>query len=227
MFNPRRINKIDIGNHGAGTFAFDAGVSNCITIKTANNAGGVSSVKCNGLFLSAISTLNDSAGWTHQIWALQDSPMGNVTLEIAGAGTIIWSAESLNGISTIATFPNAENHAEHNFANGLSQTDIQVDVTTTEDDCILIGLGGYRAGGITFMQPGSNTATISRNPPTGGEDLSFESSPIILGPAGTYHLDGTTGGGNVSFSISLLVCALAPGPDAVLPKRGSMFLVFD
>lgn len=209
-----RVNQKNMANNGT-SFSFDGGVCDSAFVKISNNAGGVGLVTYAGLSMTAIGTVNDTAGWTHQIWGLQNAPQGSVTVAISGSGTIISSVESYSGVNTTATFPNVEAHAEHHFGSG-SLTDIQVDVTTTVDDCILIGLGGYQGSGITFMQPGSNTATISRNPPTGGTDLSFESSPLDVGVAGTYHLEGTTGGGDNGICISLVVVALAPGPAATV-----------
>lgn len=229
MFTPFRVNKLDMGNHGLGSITFDAGVCDCIIYKCANESGGATGVTCNGQAMQLLGFIEDNAApnrWLHQVWGLQNAPQGIVTIVPTIFSTTFSSVESYSGIDTTATFPNDSNADEHHFGVG-SLDDIQVDVTTTEDDCILVGLGGYQGSGITFMQPGSNTATISRNPPSGGTDLSFESSPLVTGAAGTYHLEGTTGGGSNGICISLVVVALTPGPNAVPTRRGSMFLVFD
>lgn len=218
-----RVNKLDFGNNGT-SFSFNGGVCDSAFVKVSNDSGGVGLVTYGGMSMAVLGFVTDTAGWTHQIWGLQNAPQGPVTIAITGTGTIISSVESYSGISTTAPFPNVSGTAEHHFGSG-SLTSIQVDVITTVNDCILIGLGGYQGSGITFMQAGSNTTTISVNPLGGGTDLSFESSPLDVGVAGTYHLAGTTGGGSNSIVISLVVVALAPGPAATVSFIPQMLII--
>ncbi len=219
-----RVNKLDMAANGT-SFSFNGGVCDTAIVKVSNNAGGAGSVSYAGTIMTLLEFINDTAGWTHQIWGFQNAPQGSVAIVISATGTVISSVESYSGVSTSATFPNITGKAEHHNGSG-SLTDIQVDVTTTVNDCILVGLGGYQGPGLTFMVAGSNTSTISRNPSTGGTDLSFESSPLDVGVAGTYHLDGTTGGGSTGIIISLIVVALAPGPAATPTSQGNFMTVF-
>lgn len=206
-----RVNKIDMAANSYPR-SFDGGVCDCAIIKnvgvaTAFTYGGVSMVKL-------LPDLTDSSGATHQMWGLQNAPQGIVTISMAGTSSLS-SAETYSGVNTTATFPNIAGSAEHHLGSG-SLTSIQVDVTTTVDDCILVGLGGYRGSVLTDMFAGSNTSVISAYPPSfsDGTDLSFESNPLDVGIAGTYHLEGLTGGGSTDIVISLMLVALAPGPAA-------------
>lgn len=203
-----RVNKLDFASHSS-SFTFDGGVCDCVIFK---NLGNAASVSCGGNPLIKFDEVIDTNGFYHQIWGLQNAPQGNQAYLITGTTTYS-SVESYSGVNTTATFPNVMGKAEHHLGSG-SLTDIQVDVTTTVDDCILVGLGGYNGSGLTNMQVGSATTLISVQPPAGGDNLSVESSPLVTGVAGTYHLAGTTGGGSVGIVISLIVVALAPGPAA-------------
>lgn len=218
------VNSLPMTNRGTGPFSFDGMVCDSAFVKIANDAGGVGAILYGGFPMAALDFVNDTAGWTHQIWGLQNAPQGPVSITITGGGTVISSVESYSGVNITATFPNITGHAEHHFGSGDLEN-IQVDVVTTVDDCILIGLGGYQGSGITDMFAGSNTSTISVNPPTGGTDLSFQSSPLDVGLAGTHHLQGLTGGGSNSIVISLVVVALAPGPAATIGFIPQMIII--
>lgn len=208
-----RVNKLNMGSNGTAP-SFNGGVCDCAIVKIAAPTTGATAVTYGGFAMIKFAEILDNASFVHQVWGLQDAPQGTVTVNITGGGApLISSIESYSGVNTTATFPNTSGTAEHHLGSG-SLTDIQVDVTTTEDDCILVGLGGYRGSGLTSMSPGTNTALISVNPPGGGDDLSVESNPLVTGPAGVYHLAGTTGGGSIGIVISLIVVALTPGPAA-------------
>lgn len=215
-----RVNNFPIQNVGASpvTITFDGGVCDSAFVKVTKESAsfGATSVTYGGIAMTKLASIVDFNGCPHEIWGLQNAPQGSVSIVITDGGgglAIIASVESYSGVSTSATFPNVTGSAEHHINSGSNML-IQVDVTTTINDCILVGLGGYRGSGITFMSAGSDTILISRNPPTGGLDLSLESNPLDVGVAGTYHLIGTTGGGDVNIAISMVVVALAPGPAA-------------
>lgn len=215
-----RVNKKNFGSNG-GSYSFDGGICDCVIAKNIGNSAGVT---YGGISMTKLIEVTDGNGEVHQIWGLQDAPQGVQT--ISGLSTKN-SVESYSGINKTATFPNTSGSAEHHFNSG-SQTDIQVDLTTTEDDCILVGLGTYRGGGITFMFTNGGTTLISVDPSGGGENLSLESNALQIGAAGNYSMHTATGGGNTVFAISLCVAALTPGPAAVpvATNKGNMLLLF-
>jgi len=198
-----RVNKKDMANNGA-SYSFDGGVCDCAIVKNIGNSAGVT---YGGFAMTKLTELTDFSGATYQIWGLQNAPQGIVT--ISGMSSIN-SAESYAGVNTTATFPNTSGTAEHHLGSG-SNTNINVDLTTTEDDCILVGLGTYVGSGITYMFPDGGTTLISVNPPSGGNQLSLESNPLQVGVAGVHSMHAATGGGDVNIVISMSVVALTPG----------------
>ncbi len=227
------VNQSDISDKGINpSFSFDGGVCDCLIVKVAqdpdvstNPGQGADTVTYNGVALTKFpNELRDNVQTMHQIWGLQNAPQGTGTLALTSvlSQSLIVGVESYSGVSTTATFPNISNGAQHFLGSG-SLSDIRVEVTTTEDDCVLVGLGGYRGPAITSMTAGDTTTTISS---LSGLDLSFQSNPLATGVAGTYHLEGLTGGGSGSIVISLLVVGLTPGPLAVA-SNGNFFPFHD
>lgn len=151
----------------------------------------------------------DVSNVEHQIYGLQNAPQGSVTVTIISSNpaAIIASAESYDGISGSATFPNITNTGEVSFP---SPDTLTVDVATTVPDCILVGLGGYVGSNISDVFAGADTTQISNyDPATGTSDVSVESNPLDVGVAGTYHLQVKSGATNQN--LTLIVAALAPG----------------
>lgn len=211
-------------------YFFNGGTCDCAIIKVSQTSGGAAaSILYGGAAMVNLASITDAANSTFQIWGILNPPQSSVAVSITpatgGGGTIVSSQESYIGADTTATFPNVAGAATHSFGSG-SLTNIQVDVNTTVNDCILVGIGGYRGPNLTEMQAGSNTAIVSAFPAsfTGGTDISFESTPLDVGVAGTYHLEGTTGGGSSGIVISLLVAAIAPFV-APAATPGNFFLV--
>lgn len=197
-----------------GSYSFDGGVCDCAIVKTIGAAAPV----YGGQAMQKLTTLTDFNANVFEIWGLQDAPQGVVA--VSGL-TSTNSIETYSGISTTATFPNDTDTNEHHLGSGSNEA-VDVTVNTTEDDCILVALGTYRGTGITYMYAVTGGTIISVDPPSGGNNLSVESSPLAVGAAGSHTLVGLTGGGDVNIVISMSVAALTPGPLAVA-SAGSFF----
>lgn len=214
-----RVKKKDMAANGTTPYSFDGGVCDCAIVKNIGNSAGIT---YGGQAMQKLTELPDFLGNVFQIWGLQDAPQGVVTLS---GQSNTHSIETYSGISTTATFPNDFDTNEHHLGSGSNEA-VDATVTTTEDDCIIVGLGTYRGSGITYMYDVTGADIISVDPPSGGNNLSVESSPLQVGAAGPYTLVGLTGGGDVNIVISLSIVALTPGPAAVAPDRGSFLAVF-
>lgn len=227
-----RVNKLDFDQYGGTptfSLSFDGGVCDCAIVKIERpNHVGAHSVTYGGISMVNLGSLSAGGNYGMDIFGLQDAPQGSVTIVVTtdnDGGLSHLSVESYIGVSKTATFPNASNTGEHHTGSGSSLS-LQVDVTTTVDDCILVGLGFYvDNSGITYMSAGAGTTNISHYPPTGGQDVSFESNPLVVGAAGTHSLIGTTGGGDPNFIMALIVVALVGESSTTTPK-GNMFLLF-
>lgn len=200
-----RINKKDMANNGA-SYSFNGGSCDCVIVK---NIGGSAGVTYGGVAMKKLTEVSDTSVQVYQIWGLQNAPSGTVT--VSGMDSFN-SIETYRGVSGTATFPNVSGVAEHHFGSG-SLAGIQIDLTTTEDDCVLVALGSYRGPGVTALSPGGDATLISVYPSgsSSGEDLSMESNPLVTGAAGLYSLSAITGGGSPGIIISLSVAALTPG----------------
>lgn len=207
-----RLNKIDMGDLTSSQ-VFDGGACDCAIVKISQVSSqgiGASAITYGSQSMTLLGHIQDASirGNTFQLWGLQNAPSGSITISITITGVFVGGVETYQGVDILATFPNQADQK----TSGGSTTDIQIDLTTTEDNCILVGIGGYDGPGITQMFAGSDTTVISSGFIASGNAVSLESNPLVVGVSGTYHLIGATGGGFVSANLSLVVAALVASP---------------
>lgn len=171
----------------------------------------VDSITYGGVAMTKLVTYG--SGITHivSIWGLQNPPIGLQNVAITGnnseyAGQI--EVATYKGVSKMATFPDAFNSDRTAFGDGVSN--VTVPVTTSVDDCVLLGVGFHNGTDITENNPGTATSRFAFYSPfrSGFDAGAFESNPLDTGTAGVKTMQMTCGA--INQELVLVTIAIAP-----------------
>ena len=168
------------------------------------SAVDVSGVTYADTAMTELVVYTDLNGHIHSIWGLQDCLPGTKDFVITAPASEILRAGAVTykGVHRTATFP----HASNTGASAL--TTVDVSVTTTVDNCVLLGLGSHNGLDATSVGAGTGTTEVSAADYAGSSDGVYESNPLNTGTAGSKTLQATVG--QNAQDLSLLVVAIAP-----------------
>lgn len=170
----------------------------------------VSSVTYGGVSMTKLGTFGAGTTRIVSIWGLQDCLTGTQDVQITGSnasytGQIV--VATYKGVSRTATFPDATNGGRTTSPAGVDN--VQVSVTTTVDNCVLLGLGFHNGLAADEHSPGTNTSRFALYQPGTGLDAgALESDPFNTGTAGSKTMEITLGA--INQELVLLVVAIAP-----------------
>lgn len=212
MYIVKRTGSLAINARGANTsytISHDAGTCGLTLIHTVRFVAGLDAVAYGGDSATLISTVTRDS-FVSEIWGVQNSKTGvnNITITAPNADWVTYvGATSYGIISKSATFPNVQGTGSKGSGDGVDT--VTVAITTTVDDCFLVGLGMHSGLAADSLSPGAGTAQVSQYNPGTGFDLGvYESDPLNTGSAGSHSLEITLGATNQS--MTLAVVALAP-----------------
>lgn len=198
------ISYVSSGNSGTESSSVDIGslTNGCLIVCVAiNSKSGSCSVTYNGVSMTLVDTQvnTGSANFTLYSFILVNPASGSNTLTVTQTGGLSrYAWVSYSGVSS-AGQPNANGKNTVSSANNISNS-----VTTTKDNCWVIGCGFFSAGG--SFSSGSNYTSRQ-----GGFGIFIGDTNGVVSPAGslsqTITLDTTSTGGvmMVQLAISPLI----------------------
>lgn len=173
-----------------------------VVVADAGNTVTVSSVTVDGNASTQVGT--DAVGTTNARrttkWFRVPVTAGTNSVSVTlSAGASAWTRVIITTYTGSAQSgqPNVTAQTVANANTSVSQA-----VTTTVDNCALVGIG---LAGTNVITAGANTvkvASLSTDDP-----VSFESSPLLETPAGSFSLAYTSAG---AYDLPLIVAAIAP-----------------
>lgn len=197
------------GSNTTYTISHDSGTCNSTYVLTFRIAATPDSIEYGGQALSVIKSFNTASGFL-DIWGIQNSPTGVNDIDVTCPNAdfpLYLGAISYALSSKSATFPNVS--GSDSKTSGDNTDTVTVSVTTTLDNCILIGLGLHNGLAADALSPGTGTSQISQYNPGTGFDLGmYESDPLNTGTAGSKSLEITLG--SINQLMALAVVAIAP-----------------
>lgn len=191
------------------TISHDGGTCNSAFVLVARLLAAPTGIDYGGETMTKLGTMTNSDNWTIEIWGIQSPPVGTQDVEIAcgTAENLIAGVVSYNLTDSTATFPNVTGNDKKTFGDGADT--VTVSVTTTVDNCFLLGLGMHVGLAADALSPGTGTTEVSFYNPGSGTDAGiYESDPFDTGTAGSKSLQITLGSTNQD--MALLVVAIAP-----------------
>lgn len=221
-----RVATTDLDNHSGTTITISHPGGNCDAVfvwidrwATVDATG----VTYGGVAMTKLSSIVDLP--TRSIWGLNDCYPGTqdvVVTQPDGSKTCIVGVATYKGVSRTATFPNTTNETRSPGGGGAPDN-LTVAVTTTVDNCILLGLGAHKGLIADEHAPSTNTTRFSLfNDGSGnGDSGMLESDPFNTGTAGSKSLRITLG--STGQELCLLVVAIAPS--TTIPLTGSPMII--
>jgi hypothetical protein len=194
-----------LGSATSYTISHAGGVCDSAYVFVWHISNTITGVTYGGVAMTKIAEVVDANSHYHQIWGLQHCYGGTQDAVISSSDAVQTRAGviTLKGTHKTATFPNVANTGLNNGVPPLS-----VSVTTTVDDCILLGIGGHNGISATAVLASTGTTEISAYDGGGSSDGVYKSNPLVVGVAGSYSLEVTSG---TNFQdLSLAVVAISP-----------------
>lgn len=198
------------------TISHNAGSGNCLIVLAGNEGttGVITGMTWGGVALTRLTDITYAGSGATQgdeIWGLQDASPGTQNLVITKPLLInnrtVCAISSYGLTSTSATFP--DDSAVDQDVNP-SASSLAVSVTTTLDNCILVGKGFFVGSASDDITAGTDTTEVSGYRIVGKTDLALESSPLSVGTAGAHALQINCG--SINQNLMLSVVAIAPNP---------------
>lgn len=165
----------------------------------------VTSMTYDGVAMTRLGVVTDANNHIHSIWGVQDCLSGTKDVIITAPSSEVLRAGvvTYKGVHRTATFPNVVNTGLNNGVPPLS-----VAVTTTVNNCTLLGLGGHNGSAATAVQAGTGTIEVTAGDYAGSSDGVYESNPTDTGASGSKSLEVSSGSN--AQDLSLIVVAIAP-----------------
>ena len=187
------------------TVSHAGGTNNCaiVMIDVRTTFITVSSVTYGGVAMTELKQVGAGVTDIRYIFGLMNPPQGtqDVVTTLSGVASMNIGTVTYSGVSSL-DFPNIEG------SNRTTTGECTVSVTTTVDNCVLVGLGSYNGLAANEIAAGADTTMFSLyNPGTGRNTAMFESDPFDTGTAGSKSMQVTVGGLQ---ELVLVVVALAP-----------------
>jgi len=196
------------------TVSHSGGSCDCVMAYVGNEGDVVTGVTYAGVAMTKITNIvyaGAGAVETDTIWGLKDAPSGTqnlvITKPLLTNNRTTCGIVSYAGVSRTATFPDASNT---NQVINPGPASLTVSVTTTVENCALVGMAFFTGSASDEISPSTNTVEISSLKVVGRSHWTLESTSLNNGAAGSKSLAISCGSLNQNFMLS--VVALAPNP---------------
>lgn len=205
-------NLTNLGGSTSYSFSHAGGVCDVAFVMTVRAFVDVSGVTYGGQNMTLLSTVTNGNGVVHSLWGLQAAPAGTQTVVISApsASNVQAGVITYSGVSASATFPNVAN-----TNSSGSTSSVTTSLTTTINNCILVGFGGRQGSGASSVSEGTGTTNVSFLDNIGQSWMMVESNPLSTGTAGSKSLQVVSGD---NADMVLAVIALAPSVSSPSPS---------